>query len=102
MPPVISPSNCLKYFFAFLFFSLGIIRPRLQALGMANGRVRNNAVRASSIWDRYHAAWRARLNVKRQAGYKYHSYFVLKSPTQVLALPFIHTLDDTYSRTLTL
>ena len=44
---------------------------------MANGRIRNNAIRASSVWDRYHAAWRARLNVKRQAGYKTSSFLHL-------------------------
>ncbi|XP_015757096.1 PREDICTED: uncharacterized protein LOC107336222 [Acropora digitifera] len=45
----------------------GIIKPRLKALGMQSGRIRNYQIRASSNWDRYHMAWRARLNYRRQA-----------------------------------
>ena len=57
-----------------LFYLKGIIRPRLRALGMQSGRIRNNQIAASSSWDRYHAAWRARLNYKRQARYRYQFY----------------------------
>ena len=47
----------------------GIIRPRLRALGMQSGRIRNTAVTASSAWNRFHLAWRGRLKRKRRGRY---------------------------------
>lgn len=41
--------------------ALGIRRGAPKALGLQSGRVPNNAMRASSQWNRYHAPWLGRL-----------------------------------------
>lgn len=37
---------------------------------MISGSIPNRAITASSIWDRYHAAWRARLKIGARGGYR--------------------------------
>ncbi|EDO45373.1 predicted protein, partial [Nematostella vectensis] len=37
-------------------------------LGMQNGRIPNNAIRASSQWDRNHGPERARLHIRKRRG----------------------------------
>jgi len=44
-------------------------RPRPFPSGIGNGRLPNKYITASSIWDRNHAAWLARLHRKKQGRY---------------------------------
>lgn len=47
----------------------GVRRPAPKPLGLQNGRIRNSAISASSRWNRYHAAWLARLKRPRRGRY---------------------------------
>ena len=49
--------------------SLGVRRGAPKPLGLQNGRVPNRAIKASSEWNRYHAAWLARLKRPRRGRY---------------------------------
>lgn len=42
----------------------------MKALGVSKGRLGNQYVKASSEWDRYHAAYLARLNLKPRGRFK--------------------------------
>ncbi|EDO26928.1 predicted protein, partial [Nematostella vectensis] len=44
-------------------------RPRPQPSGISNGRLPNKYITASSEWDRFHAAWLARLHRKKKGRY---------------------------------
>lgn len=49
--------------------NLGIRRGAPKALGLQSGRVPNNAMRASSQWNRYHAPWLGRLKRPKRGRY---------------------------------
>ena len=55
--------------FIFPSSSTGVRRPAPKPLGLQNGRIRNSAISASSRWNRYHAAWLARLKRPRRGRY---------------------------------
>ena len=40
-----------------------------KPFGMQTGRIKNKAITASSMWDRYHGPWLARLNARRMGRY---------------------------------
>ena len=44
-------------------------RPVAKPLGLSNNRLNNRYITASSIWDKYHAAWLARLYNKKRGRY---------------------------------
>ena len=44
--------------------------PIARTLGISKGRFKKRYIRASSEWDRYHAAYLARLNLKPRGRYK--------------------------------
>lgn len=44
--------------------------PIVRSLGISTGRLRNRYIKASSEWDRYHAAYLARLNLKPRGRYR--------------------------------
>ena len=46
------------------------VSQQFRPLGMASGSIPNSAVTASSVFDRYHAAWRARLKIGARGGYR--------------------------------
>lgn len=48
---------------------LGVRRAAPKPFGLQNGRIPNSAVTASSRWNRYHAAWLARLKRPRRGRY---------------------------------
>lgn len=45
-------------------------RPVPKPLGLSNNRLNNRYITASSIWDKYHAAWLARLYNKKRGRYR--------------------------------
>ena len=55
--------------FIFPSSSTGVRRPAPKPLGLQNGRIRNSAISASSRWNRYHAAWLARLKRPKRGRY---------------------------------
>ena len=55
--------------FSQLAFHLKERRPIAKTLGLSNNRLSNRYITASSIWDRYHAAWLARLHNKKRGRY---------------------------------
>ena len=44
--------------------------PVVRSLGVSTGRIHNRYIRASTEWDKYHAAYLARLNQKPRGRYK--------------------------------
>ena len=51
------------------FFYLKGPLPVAKPLGISNNRLNNRYITASSIWDKYHAAWLARLYNKKRGRY---------------------------------